>query len=227
MSLGSILVIDDETAVLEMIVDALTIAGFQVNSATDGLEALQLIRKQDFDLVVTDVNMPKLDGYQLVEKLRERDTETPVIFLTARNEKVDITRGLKLGADDYITKPFGLEELTLRIRAILKRTQKVSATEAVLECGPVVLDPNRHRVSVDGKEVELSPTEFRLLAYLMENKNRVLTKHALLDEVWGLGFLENATVLDTFISYLRKKIHTSSFSGIRTVRGVGFEITDN
>ncbi|MEY2825648.1 MAG: hypothetical protein RLZZ122_12 [Actinomycetota bacterium] len=227
MSLGSILVIDDETAVLEMIVDALTIAGFQVNSATDGLEALQLIRNQDFDLVVTDVNMPKLDGYQLVEKLRERDTQTPVIFLTARNEKVDITRGLKLGADDYITKPFGLEELTLRIRAILKRTQKVSTTEAVLVCGPVVLDPNRHRVSVDGKEVELSPTEFRLLAYLMENKNRVLTKHALLDEVWGLGFLENATVLDTFISYLRKKIHTSSFSGIRTVRGVGFEITDN
>lgn len=227
MSLGSILVIDDETAVLEMIVDALTIAGFQVNSATDGLEALQLIRKQDFDLVVTDVNMPKLDGYQLVEKLRERDTETPVIFLTARNEKVDITRGLKLGADDYITKPFGLEELTLRIRAILKRTQKISTSEAVLECGPVVLDPNRHRVSVEGKEVELSPTEFRLLAYLMENKNRVLTKHALLDEVWGLGFLENATVLDTFISYLRKKIHTSSFSGIRTVRGVGFEITDN
>jgi two-component system OmpR family response regulator len=227
MSLGSILVIDDETAVLEMIVDALTIAGFQVNSATDGLEALQLIRKQEFDLVVTDVNMPKLDGYQLVEKLRERDTETPVIFLTARNEKVDITRGLKLGADDYITKPFGLEELTLRIRAILKRTQKISTSEAVLECGPVVLDPNRHRVSVEGKEVELSPTEFRLLAYLMENKNRVLTKHALLDEVWGLGFLENATVLDTFISYLRKKIHTSSFSGIRTVRGVGFEITDN
>lgn len=227
MSLGSILVIDDETAVLEMIVDALTIAGFQVNSATDGLEALQLIRKQDFDLVVTDVNMPKLDGYQLVEKLRERDAETPVIFLTARNEKVDITRGLKLGADDYITKPFGLEELTLRIRAILKRTQKISTSEAVLECGPVVLDPNRHRVSVEGKEVELSPTEFRLLAYLMENKNRVLTKHALLDEVWGLGFLENATVLDTFISYLRKKIHTSSFSGIRTVRGVGFEITDN
>ncbi len=226
MSVGSILVIDDETAVLEMIVDALSIAGFQVDSAADGLDALQLIRKKNFDLVVTDVNMPRLDGYQLIEKLRERDAETPVIFLTARNEKVDITRGLKLGADDYITKPFGLEELTLRIRAILKRTRKISQVEEILHCGPVTLDPNRHRVTVDGREVELSPTEFRLLGYLMENKNRVLTKHALLDEVWGLGFLENATVLDTFISYLRKKIHTESFSGIRTVRGVGFEIAD-
>lgn len=227
MSLGSILVVDDETAVLEMIVDALGIGGYQVISAADGLEALQLIRKQDFDLIVTDVNMPKLDGYQFVEKLRERDAQTPVIFLTARNERVDINRGLKLGADDYITKPFGLEELSLRIRAILKRTRKVSQTAEILNCGPVVLDPNRHRVSVGHKDVELSPTEFRLLAYLMENKNRVLTKHDLLDEVWGLGFLENATVLDTFISYLRKKIHTETFSGIRTVRGVGFEITDN
>lgn len=227
MGLGSILVIDDESAVLDMIVDALTMAGFEVSAASDGLEALQLIRNKNFDLVVTDVNMPKLDGYQLVEKLRERDAETPVIFLTARNEKMDVTRGLKLGADDYITKPFGLEELSLRIQAILKRTKRVSRVEEVLKCGPVVLDLNRHRVSVEGKEVELSPTEFRLLGYLMENKNRVLTKHDLLDEVWGLGFLENATVLDTFISYLRKKIHTERFSGIRTVRGIGFEITDN
>lgn len=227
MGLGSILVIDDESAVLDMIVDALTMAGFEVSAASDGLEALQLIRNKNFDLVVTDVNMPKLDGYQLVEKLRERDAETPVIFLTARNEKMDVTRGLKLGADDYITKPFGLEELSLRIQAILKRTKRVSRVEEVLKCGPVVLDLHRHRVSVEGKEVELSPTEFRLLGYLMENKNRVLTKHDLLDEVWGLGFLENATVLDTFISYLRKKIHTERFSGIRTVRGIGFEITDN
>lgn len=224
---ASILVVDDETSLLEMVFDTLSIAGYEVQTARDGLQALQLIREKSFDLVLTDVNMPKLDGYQLVEKLRERNLETPVVFLTARNEKPDVTQGLRLGADDYITKPFGLEELTLRISAILRRTKPSGNTPVILECGPVKIDLERHQVWVENKNIDLSPTEFRLLSYLVENKNRVLTKHALLDEVWGLGFLENATVLDTFISYLRKKIHTEAFNGIRTVRGIGFEITDN
>lgn len=227
MVAAAILVVDDESSLLEMVSDTLSIAGYQVHTAHDGLEALQLIRQFNFDLVITDINMPKLDGYQLVEKLRERSLETPVVFLTARNDKPDVTQGLRLGADDYITKPFGLEELTLRISAILRRTKRTESIPAVLECGPVKLDIDRHQVWVENRTIELSPTEFRLLSYLMENKNRVLSKNALLDEVWGLGFLENATVLDTFISYLRKKIHTSDFQGIKTVRGIGFQITDS
>jgi two-component system OmpR family response regulator len=170
--------------------------------------------------------MPKLDGYELVERLREKGNMIPVIFLTARSEKPDVARGFRIGADDYISKPFGLEELVLRVAAILRRTFNSNEEKSQLHCGPVSLDFDAHIVTVDRVPVELSPTEFRLLAYLMENKNKVLTKHALLDEIWGMGFAESATVVDTFISYLRKKIHTETFTGIKTVRGIGFQIVD-
>jgi two-component system OmpR family response regulator len=129
-----------------------------------------------------------------------------------------------LGADDYVSKPFGLEELTLRISAILRRTNRGGSE--LLRCGPISLDSETHRVTFDDELVELSPTEFRLLEYLMENKNKVLTKHALLDMVWDLGFAENTSVVDTFVSYLRKKLHKSGFVGIETVRGIGFKISD-
>ena len=169
--------------------------------------------------------MPRRNGYELVQSIRERGDETPVIFLTARNEKPDISTGFKLGADDYVAKPFGLEELSLRISAILRRTNRQGQSE-LLKCGPVSLDPETHRVTLNEDYVSLSPTEFRLLAYLMENKNKVLTKHALLDTIWDMGFAESTSVVDTFISYLRKKLHKSGFAGIETVRGIGFKITD-
>jgi two-component system OmpR family response regulator len=220
-----ILVVDDETSVRELICDALELAGYSVTAAGDGIEASTILHRESIDLLLTDVNMPRRNGYELVKGLRERGDLTPVIFLTARNEKPDISTGFKLGADDYVSKPFGLEELTLRISAILRRTNRGEISE-LLSCGPISLDPATHRVTLNGEFVDLSPTEFRLLSYLMENKNKVLTKHALLDTVWDLGFAESTSVVDTFISYLRKKLHKSGFAGIVTVRGVGFKISD-
>jgi two-component system OmpR family response regulator len=221
-----ILVVEDEPSVRDLICDALSLAGYLSTPASDGFEATQLLRAENFDLIVTDVNMPRVDGYELVERIRERGNQTPVIFLTARNEKPDIARGLRLGADDYVTKPFGLEELTLRVAAILRRTKKISEGPEILTCGPVSANLSSYAVQVGGQEVSLSPTEFRLLTYLMENKNKVLTKNALLDEIWGLGFVDSSSVVDTFISYLRKKVHINGFEGVRTVRGVGFQIAD-
>jgi len=226
MAQARILVVEDDDNLLLMISDALKISGYQVLTASNGFEASQSLRDGHFDLVVTDINMPKMDGYQLLESMRKRGDDTPAIFLTARNDKPDVNRGLKVGADDYITKPFGLEELTLRIAAILRRTLPKVEQEP-LRCGPIVLDDDSHLVTVDSNPVDLSPTEFRLLAYLMENKNRVLTKYALLDRVWGIDFSDSATVVDTYISYLRKKVHTESFQGIKTVRGIGFQIVDD
>lgn len=226
MSEPQILVAEDEPSVRDMICDSLSLAGYSATPASDGFEATQLLRTQNFDLIVTDVNMPKVDGYELVERIRARGNQTPVIFLTARNEKPDIARGLRLGADDYVTKPFGLEELTLRIAAILRRTKKMETGQGLIICGPVSVNLNSHEVLVGDQLISLSPTEFRLLTYLMENKNKVLTKHALLDEIWGLSFVDTSSVVDTYISYLRKKLHVNGFEGVKTVRGIGFQIAD-
>lgn len=227
MQAARILIVDDEPSVRDMVADAISLAGHNAETASDGFEAVQKLKTANFNLLISDINMPKIDGYELVERLRAKGDQIPVIFLTARTEKPDVARGLRIGADDYIAKPFGLEELTLRIAAVLRRTMPQETGNTFLICGPVKLDFDTHRVTVYKKEVELSPTEFRLLSYLMENKNKVLSKHALLDEIWGLGFTDTAAVVDTFISYLRKKIHIAGFEGIKTVRGIGFQIVDS
>ena len=147
-------------------------------------------------------------------------------MLSARADRVDVTRGLTLGADDYVTKPFGLEELLLRVKAILRRANVAIAKGVDMSCGPITIDEDSHTVEFSGEAVELSPTEFRLLQVLIENKNRVLSKSLLLDEVWGITFESESTVADTYISYLRKKLHRDGFEGIKTVRGVGFVIQD-
>jgi two-component system OmpR family response regulator len=170
--------------------------------------------------------MPLMDGFDLVERLRSQNDMTPVLMLSARNDRADITRGLSLGADDYVTKPFGLEELLLRVKAILRRTSKVSAASASLTCGPITLNEEKHEVTFNQELVDLSPTEFRLLAILLENKGRVLSKSVLLDDVWGITFESETSVVDTYISYLRKKLHRDGFEGIKTIRGVGFQILE-
>jgi two-component system OmpR family response regulator len=147
-------------------------------------------------------------------------------MLSARADRVDVTRGLTLGAEDYVTKPFGLEELLLRVKAILRRANVAIAKGVDMSCGPITMDEDSHTVEFSGEPVELSPTEFRLLQVLIENKNRVLSKSLLLDEVWGITFESESTVADTYISYLRKKLHRDGFEGIKTVRGVGFVIQD-
>jgi len=220
-----ILVVDDEPGVRDMLCDALSIAGYQPISAKDGFAAHLLLRDVKVDLIITDINMPNMDGYELLERLRAAGNNTPAILLTARGERADVTRGLKLGADDYVTKPFGLEELTLRVAAILRRTKVAGLAEPeTLVVGPVSLDKDAHSVSVGGQSVDLSPTEFKLLHELMKRPDKVVTKNHLLDSVWGMGFANNASVVDTYISYLRKKIHINGFEGIKTVRGIGFQI---
>jgi two-component system OmpR family response regulator len=222
--MARILVVDDEPGVREMLTDALVMQGHSVSARPNGFEALADLRAESFDLVVSDVNMPKVDGYQLLERIRGLGDSTPVILLTARGEKADLAKGFRTGADDYVTKPFGLEELSLRIDAVLRRTYG-AVGDSVLSCGPVTVDLDAYTVSVSGRSVDLSQTEFRLLVELLERKEKVLSKSVLLDAVWGINWDTNVSVLDTYISYLRKKLHTSDWQGIKTVRGVGFQIT--
>ena len=221
-----ILIVDDEAGVRELLGDALRIAGFETATASDGMSALTSIRNRKPNLLIIDINMPLMDGFELVERLRSTGDNTPALMLSARADRVDVTRGLTLGADDYVTKPFGLEELLLRVKAILRRSQVSSIESPELICGPLKIDEASHTVTFNGEIVDLSPTEFRLLQVLVENKNRVLNKSLLLDEVWGITFESESTVADTYISYLRKKLHKDGFEGIKTIRGVGFVIQD-
>ena len=220
-----ILVVEDDTSVREMVCDALQLAGYETRTAVDGSEALASQQKIGCDLIVSDINMPKVDGYELAQRLRDRGDTTPIIFLTARSEKPDIGKGFRVGADDYISKPFGIEELVLRVAAILRRAKSTDAPKS-LSVGPITVDLESVSVKVNGEVVPLSPTEFKLLVVLIENKSRVVSRQFLMDEVWEMGFAESATVVDTYISYLRKKLHTEDYEGIRTIRGFGFQITD-
>jgi len=222
-----IMVVDDEVGVRELLADALKLAGFDTVTASDGMSALTQLRTNKPALLIVDVNMPLMDGFDLIERIREKGDNTPALMLSARGDKSDITRGLTLGADDYVTKPFGLEELILRIRAILRRSRASSDVTKKLICGPIRMNDSEHQVLFGDEIIELSPTEYRLLQVLMENKGRVLSKALLLEDVWGITFESETTVVDTYISYLRKKLHRDGFEGIRTIRGVGFQISDN
>lgn len=225
MKKAEILVVDDESGVRELVGDVLELEGYEVTVAADGLDALSHIRKQKFDLYILDINMPKIDGLVLLEKVRAGGDSTPALLLSARREKDDIHKGFRVGADDYVTKPFSIEELALRVEAILRRTQTHQTTN-ILRCGPVSIDLDQHLVRHEDEIVELSPTEYNLLQYLVERKNKVVRKDALLNAVWGIDFENNSTVVETYISYLRKKLHRNGFEGIKTVRGVGFQIVE-
>ena len=215
---------DDDEAICDTIEDALHLAGYLTMRAKDGQMALDRVRSDRPDLVILDVNMPKLDGFEVLRKMRSLSIATPAILLTARHEREDAVTGLKLGADDYVKKPFGLEELLLRVAAVLRRVNGES--DSVLLCGTISLSVARHEVVCAENAIDLSPTEFRLLEYLMENKNRVLTKQQLLDAVWGIDFDSSTTVVETFISYLRKKMSPEIDSMLVTVRGIGFKLVD-
>ena len=219
-----IMVIDDEAGVRELLGDALKLAGFETVAAADAMIAQTMLRTVKPDLLIVDINMPMMDGFEFIERIRGNGDNTPALMLSARGDRADVTRGLTLGADDYVTKPFGLEELVLRVRAILRRAQFTEATPTSLSCGPITLDEASHKVTFNDEVIDLSPTEFRLLHVLLESKGRVLSKSYLLDEVWGITFETETTVVDTYISYLRKKLHRDGFEGIRTVRGVGFQL---
>jgi len=218
-------VVDDESGVRELVSDVLELEGYSVTSAGDGLEALAQIRKQKFDLYILDINMPKIDGLVLLEKVRSSGDQTPALLLTARREKDDVHQGFRVGADDYVTKPFSIEELALRVGAILRRTSTTQTTN-ILRCGPISIDIDQHLVKHQEEIIDLSPTEYNLLYFLIERKNKVIRKDALLNAIWGIDFENNSTVVETYISYLRKKLHRDGFDGIKTVRGVGFQIVE-
>lgn len=224
MGLPMILVVDDESSVRELIVDALNLVSISSTTASHGMEALKKIREEEIDLVILDINMPVMDGYEVLQRIREIGLTIPVIVLTARLDREDTKRAFELGADDFVRKPFGIEELTLRVQAILRRSMTDTPLDSVIRMGAIAMDVDRHEVSLDGAAIEVSPTEFRLLQVLLENPGRVLSKEQLLSRVWGLDNYVDPNVVETYVSYLRKKLGKGL--GLRTVRGVGYQLTD-
>jgi two-component system OmpR family response regulator len=220
---AKLLVVDDEPNIRELLTTSLRFAGFDVVGAGDGAEALALAEQHRPDLVVLDVMMPDMDGFTVTRKLRERGRDIPVVFLTARDETGDKVTGLTVGGDDYVTKPFSLEEVVARIRAVLRRTGVATdATSGRLVFHDLELDEDSHEVRRASRLVELSPTEFKLLRYLMLNPNRVLSKAQILDHVWAYDFNGEAGIVESYISYLRRKIDDVEPPLIHTKRGVGY-----
>jgi two-component system OmpR family response regulator len=222
MSAARVLVVDDDAALRQTVADAVRLAGHVATEARDGAAAIDLVTREPFDLVILDVNMPHVDGFTVLEKLRRRRPELPVIMLTARDERADVVRGLKLGADDYIRKPFGLEEFSLRVSAVLRRSGG-SRPANVVRCGDVELNTDTAEVTHAGTAITLSPTEFRLLHHLMTNEGQVLSKNHLLEAVWGIDYETQSSVVETYVSYLRRKLDRKGHEHIVTVRGFGIK----
>ena len=219
-----ILVVDDEPAITDLLGTALRYMGFEVTTAATGLEALQTAASASPDLIILDVMLPDLDGFEVCRRLREYRDFVPVIFLSARDAEDDRVTGFVRGGDDYVTKPFSLEELTLRVRALLRRTRAGDAEEARLRYRDLEMDEDRHQVWRAGAPVRLSPTEFRLLRYLLLNPERVLSKQQILDHVWQYDFNGEENVVETYVSYLRRKIDHVEPRLIQTVRGFGYTL---
>jgi two-component system, OmpR family, response regulator len=219
-----LLVVEDEPNIRELLATSLRFAGFEVETADDGASALALAEKCDPDLVVLDVMLPDVDGFEVTRRLRDRGRQQPIVFVTARDSVGDKIAGLTIGGDDYVTKPFSLEEVIARIRAVLRRTRGAGDDDtATLRFHDLELDEDSHEVRRSGRIIELSPTEFKLLRYLMLNPNRVLSKLQILDHVWDYDFRGESGIVESYISYLRRKIDVDDLpSLIHTKRGVGY-----
>ncbi|MFN8591191.1 MAG: response regulator transcription factor [Thermomicrobiales bacterium] len=219
-----ILLVEDEEPIRELLTTALRFIGYTVETATTGVEGLALSRNDAWDLLVLDVNLPELDGFTLCRKVREAGNDVPVIFLTARDDPADLRAGFTGGGDDYLTKPFSLEELTLRVEAILRRGKSRAPERNRLTAGDLVLDDDAHRVWQGETELELTPTEYRLLRYLLQNAGRVVSRAQIIDHVWDYGYAIEPSGVETYISYLRRKLDDRDGKVIRTVRGVGYSL---
>ena len=235
-----VLVVDDEPNIRELVQVALNFHGCAVTTGATGQDALQLAYAFDPDLIVLDVLLPDIDGFEVLRRLRSVANDVPVIFLTARDATADTVTGLTIGGDDYITKPFSVEALVARVRAVLRRTaghRGVAAeaglaaeadghedSQATLRVADLELDEDHWTVRRSGIPVELSPTEFRLLAYLMRNQGLMLTRRQLLDNVWGWEYAGQSQVLETYVSYLRRKLDPLGPPLIHTQRGVGYSL---
>jgi two-component system OmpR family response regulator len=220
-----VLVVDDEPSIVELLCAALRLAGYEVASADSGRRALRVAAEYRPDLLVLDVMLPDLDGYEVARRLRAAGEAVPVVFLTARDATADKIMGLTVGGDDYVTKPFSLEEVALRIRAVLRRTRGAAVrSDTTLRCAGLELDEDSHQVHRDGEPVTLSPTEFKLLRYLLMNAGRVVSKAQILDHVWRYDFGGDARIVESYISLLRRKVDQAEPALIQTVRGVGYTL---
>jgi two-component system, OmpR family, response regulator len=216
-----ILVVDDEPSIVDAVATALRYEGFEVDEATAGREALRAVAEREPDLVVLDWMLPDLEGIEVGRRMRERGFKSAILFLTAKDTIENKVQALRAGGDDYVTKPFSLAEIVARVQAILRRTQSELPGD-VLRFADLVLDEQRHEVFRGDKRVELTGTEFNLLRYFMLNPRRVLSKHQILQNVWRYDFGGNSNVVETYVSYLRRKLNKVGPPLIRTVRQAGY-----
>jgi two-component system OmpR family response regulator len=224
---ATVLVVDDEPNILELLAAALRLSGFEVHAAENGSRALSTAKEIRPDIVVLDVMLPDCDGFDLARQLRSSLDQVPVLFLTARDAVEDRIAGLTAGGDDYVTKPFSLEEVVLRLRAILRRTQplrEADVDDGKMTYADLELDEDAHEVRRGGRLVQLSPTEFNLLRYLMVNAEKVVSKAQILDRVWNYDFGGDSRIVESYISYLRRKIDAHEPPLIHTIRGVGYTL---
>lgn len=218
-----VLIVDDERSIRELLVASLRHTGFDVTAAASGAEALEQVERVEPDLILLDVMMPGLDGFDVLRWLRSGGRRVPVLFLTARDATEDKVAGLRLGGDDYITKPFSLDEVIERVRAVLRRVGLEPDNPAdVLRYADLELDIQAHTVRRGVRDISLSATEFKLLHYLLANQGRVMSKKQILDQVWTFDFTGGEGVVESYISYLRRKVDIESPRLIHTVRGVGY-----
>jgi two-component system OmpR family response regulator len=219
-----VLVVDDEPNITDLVATALRYEGFEVVTALSGRAALGEVAANRPDLLILDVMLPDLDGFEVARRLRQDGRRVPILFLTAKDATEDKVRGLTLGGDDYVTKPFSLEELIARVRAVLRRAAEGSSASSRLVFADLELDEETHEVFRGKTPIDLTPTEFKLLRYLLLNPRRVLSKAQILDYVWEYDFGGDANVVETYVSYLRKKIDTLGPPLIHTLRGVGYSL---
>lgn len=217
-----ILIVDDEPSIRELLSTSLRFAGFGVRAIANGAGAISAVLEEEPDLIILDVMLPDMNGFSVTKRLRSAGYTAPILFLTAKDDVEDKIQGLTVGGDDYVTKPFSLDEIIARIKAILRRTIQEDE-ESTLAVGVISLDQDTHEVSVNGTPIELSPTEFKLLRYLMLNPNRVLSKSQILDHVWEYDFNGDAGIVESYISYLRRKLDPLTEEPlIHTKRGFGY-----
>ena len=219
-----VLVVDDESYITDLVATALRYEGFDVAAAANGREALGLVESFRPELIVLDVMLPDLDGFEVQRRLVDRGRRVPVLFLTARDATEDKVRGLTIGGDDYVTKPFSLEELIARIRAVLRRARASAPESGRLRFADLEMDEDTHEVWRGQQAVDLTATEFNLLRFLLANARRVMSKGQILDHVWNYDFGGDSSIVETYISYLRKKVDIRQPRLIHTVRGVGYVI---
>ncbi|WP_020672471.1 response regulator transcription factor [Amycolatopsis nigrescens] len=223
-----LLVVEDESVLVDLLTDALRFVGYQVESVTTAAGALREVAQRPPDLVILDVNLPDLDGFEVCRRLRADGNQVPVIFLTARQDRADLRAGFAEGGDDYLTKPFALEELALRVHAVLRRSPAMRrGGDRTVHSGPLRIDLDGPGVRVGDAEVALSPTEYSVLRYLAVHQGEVLTKQQLLRHVWQYEFGGDTSIVETYISYLRRKLGPDGASLIRTVRGFGYTLRED